>query len=856
MRPLGTLDMTTNAFDTDSMRSVARNGASRSGLRLVVGGTSDVQQPAEPVCDAAVPCIALKSAVEEKGGVVLGVLTNLFKRLLPGERIEFVHQINRGVSDNRMLFQPYRLTIKVACSREKVASLKQQVAEAILTAYPGLHFETCPEQPDGPHEGGVPHVVQFALAGAVVTANPAVAKFDRQEWQQSTDSCPPKDKVREENRQVWPFPDKLANWALTAPLYEQMDLPEFLEVNIRVHGFSLNAESCEALHKTMLRVLAGNLDVFHPESPIAAYSASADLKEAAVALVRHWLRHPTGFAVDCVLRSSSPLGEVAQQRIAADVFGNRPFARVRSFDESAPLRLEQPTLAWANTPDQGIPALMPGQLQLHSLAIPRHYPVPAVTPPQTGAWLGTTVCGHRSSAVKLPAESRSRHVALFGGSGAGKSALLAQMIAEDISDPHRSCGVGLIDPHGDLYERVLAMISPERAKDVVLINTRDLARSACLNPLQGIKDDPVYAQFVVGEVMSLIDMLFETKDSSGPMTRNILRNLLLLSACMPGRHGTFLDAARILEDRDYLDYLLSKCKDRSVVDFWEQFKKTTGSDNGFVQWLPYLLSRLGPFTASPTMKRLINRPESTIDPAGAMRDRKIVLFNLSKSVLQDTECQVLGSLILMKFFGAALGRARLPEDQRAPFHLYVDEFQTFATDSVPRMFSEARKFNLCLTTANQSISQLNNRWGRSDISASILANTATKFFFRLGPSDAETLRPYFRPQFDDAAMSNLPDFHAVACMSDQNRPLPPFVLRTNLAVSDPELHVPVAELVAASERYTTSIASANKELVKLYNLSEESLGIPEQAIDPVQMAEAEHETIKEPLFRKLMSGQA
>ena len=846
--------MTTNAFDTDSKRSATRNGARRSGLRLVVGGTGNTQQSAGAVCAAAVPCIVLKSAVEEMGTVVLGVLTNLFKRLLPGERIEFVHQISRRVSGNAGLLQPYGLTIKVACASEKVETMKKQVAEAILTAYPGLHFETCPEQTDGCQESTVPHVVQFALAGAVVTAKPAIAKFGLPGWQQSADLCPPNDKYREANRQVWPFPGKLANWALTAPLYEQLDLPESLEVNIRVHGFSLNAESCEALHKTILRVLAGNLDVFHPESPIASYSASADLKEAAVTLVRHWLRHPTGFAVDCVLRSSGPLGEVAQQRIAADVFGDRPFERVCSFDESAPLRLEQPTLAWAITPDQGIPALMPGQLQLHSLAVPRHYPIPAIIPPQTGARLGTTVCGNRSSAVALPAKSRSRHVALFGATGSGKSALLTQMLAEDIADPHRSCGVGLIDPHGDLYQRVLAMIPPERAKDVVLINTSDLVRTACLNPLEGMKDDPVYAQFVVGEVMSLIDMLFETKDSSGPMTRNILRNLLLLSACMTGRHGTFLDAARMLEDRDYLDYLLSKCKDRSVVDFWEQFKKTTGSDHGFVQWLPYLLSRLGPFTASPTMKRLINRPESTIDLAGAMRDRKIVLFNLSKSVLQDTECQVLGSLILMKFFGAALGRARLPEDQRAPFHLYIDEFQTFATDSVPRMFSEARKFNLCLTTANQSISQLSNRWGRSDISAAILANTSSKFFFRLGPSDTEMLRPYFRPQFEDAAMSTLPDFHAVACMSDHNRPLPPFVFRTNLAASDPELHVPAAELVAASERYTTPIATANKELVTLYNLSYESLGAPEQAADRAQEAEVELEGIKQTLFRKMTSS--
>jgi hypothetical protein len=179
----------------------------------------------------------------------------------------------------------------------------------------------------------------------------------------------------------------------------------------------------------------------------------------------------------------------------------------------------------------------------------------------------------------------------------------------------------------------------------------------------------------------------------------------------------------------------------------------------------------------------------------------------------------------MKFFSAALGRARVPAEQRAPFHLYVDEFQTFATDSMPRMFSEARKYGLCMTTANQSLGQLNNRWGRSNIAESILANTATKFLFRLGPSDMETLQPYFRPQFDAETMATLPDFHAVACMSHQNRPLPPFVLRANLAASNPDKHVPAADLLNLSRRrYTVPTDQANKELMKLYELSAESLG--------------------------------
>lgn len=847
--------MTIKTRDTDSLQPSSTNAVRHSGLHLVSSKSDNAHEPDGLAYDQAMPCVVLKSALLGKNIVATSVLTNLFKNLRSGERIEFIHRIHRTDSHNTSVSQPYILSVKVASAPEQTNDLKNKVAEALLTAYPGLYFEATGDLPDGSSENQspaevLPQVLQFAPSGVVVTAKPVDARFEQKAWQQSSTLGKLMDGKRDASQHVWPFPKELANWPLTAPLNDPMELPETVEINIRVHAFSLSDEMCEEIHKTLFRVQSGNLAVFHPDSPITSYSSSVELGASVAELMRRWLRHPSGFAVDCVVRSSSQIGEVAWRRLAADVFGERPFEMVRRFDMSEPLPLAQPTLSWACTPEQGIPALMPSQLKLHELGVSRHYPIPVVTPPQSGAVLGTTVCGRRSTKVALPSESRSRHVALFGATGSGKSSLLTQMIAEDIADLNRSCGVGLIDPHGDLYQRVLSMIPPERADDVVLVDTSDILNTACINPMEGMKDDPMHAQFLVGEIMSLIEMLFEVKDSSGPMLRANLRHLLLLSASRPGRHGTFLDVARILEDSDYSDYMLANCKDRNVVDYWRNFQKTNGNDFGFKEWKPYLMARIASFESSPIMKRLINRPDSTIDLAQAMADKKIVLFNLSKGVLQDVECQVLGSLILMKFFSAALGRARVPAEQRAPFHLYVDEFQTFATDSVTRMFSEARKYGLCLTTANQSLGQLKNSWGRSSISESILANTATKFLFRLGPSDIDTLQPYFKSQFDAESMASLPDFHAVACMSNQNSPLPPFVLRANLATTDPAKHVHAADLMELSRlKYTVPIDQANRELMKLYDLSAESLGVTEPVIKSEKHISAEDNLNSSPLQR-------
>ena len=824
------VDLSLSQFPFDAL-------VQRPGLRLVGNNGADGLRENEDLADIrALPCAELVSAIAEKTPITLSALTDLFKNLRRGERIEFVHRISRSDASKGAGSRSYWLAVKVAGLPGQEASLKNKVLEALLTAFPGFHLGASAEAPDCLEKGPLPHVLQLALSGLVVAARPTVARFEDQTVRSSPVLGRLSSDAVDRERQIWPFPGNLANWALTAPLSEPLDLPDTVEISVRMHAFSISEDECESLHKTLFRVLSGNLAIFHPESPVASYSASTDLQEPVADLIRHWLRHPSGgYAVDCVIRSSASIGEVAQRRIAADMFGKRPFEVVRSFDLSAPQSLAQPTFAWANTPDQGIPAIMPGQVQLPTLGIPRHYPEPLMAPPQVGTVLGTTVCGNRSSAVSLPSECRSRHVTLLGATGSGKSSLLKQMIAADIADPQRNCGVGLIDPHGDLVDGILAMIPPERADDVVLVDVGDMTSTACLNPLEGMRDDPILAQYVVGEIISLIDMLFETKDSSGPQKRNCLRNLLLLAASTPGRHGTLMDVLRILEDSDYCDYLLSKCKNRNVVDFWGKFRLTRSSDNGFGEWLPYLMAPIAPFTTSPIMKRLLSRPDSTIDLAQAMRDKKIVLFNLNKSVLQDTEAQVLGSLILMKFFSAALARARLPADQRPPFHLYVDEFQSFATDSVPRMFAEARKFGLCLTTANQSLGQLQNRWGRSNIAESILANTATKFLFRLGPADMDTLQAFYKPQFGEETMANLPDFHAVACMADNNRPLPPFVFRATLATPIRHDHVPAETLRELSrQRYSVPTDQANKELIELFDLSAESLAV--RAPEPPPMS--------------------
>ena len=804
----------TTAYTESSSETNACRRPGFKGLRLISSRGNTEQTSTTPADLPARPCLVLKSAFINKNIVNERELLDLFGSLRLGERLEFCHSVHRDDFGNAPADQPYRLRIRVAGPDSNIEELKERVHTVVASSFPDFHFVS----------GGtlapasLRHTAQFALAGMIATEKPAPHRF-AEDCTENAKLTRMLDAGRKAQRQTLPFPEDLPSWAFSTPFTDPLILPRATEICIRVQSFTLDPEKCETLQRTLFRIHAGNLVVFHPDSPVAEYSVATQMQESTGNLLRHWLQHPRGFVVDCVVRSSEALSDAAQKRVVSDVFGKRPFTRVRAFDDSQPQELASPEFAWAIAAGQGLPALMPAQSVLATLAVPRHYVAPSATPPSTGAWIGSTACGRRSSAVCLPFESRTRHVAVVGSTGSGKSSLFTQMMAADIADPQRRCGIGLIDPHGSLYERVLELVPANRIDDVILVDTADVLNTACINPLEGMNDDPLHANFIVSELMSLIDLLLEGQDTSGPMTRSNLRNLLLLTAGTPRRHPCILDAVRILEDKDYAEYLLSKSKDRNVVEYWRNFMKTTSSSTGYTEWAPYMMARLTPFVASPIMKRLINRPDSTIDLSQAMQDKKIVLFNLNKGVLNEVECRVLGSLILSKFFAAALGRASLPEAQRTQFHLYVDEFATFANDATPRLFSEARKFGLCLNVAFQSLSQLEKRWGRSNIATSVLANTGSKFIMRLGPADVSTMEPYFQPQFDAPEMTSLPDFHAVACMADDNRPLPPFVLKVNLAKPDAATHVPVKELQQRSmDRYTVPVEQANRELAKLFEL--------------------------------------
>lgn len=623
-----------------------------------------------------------------------------------------------------------------------------------------------------------------------------------------------------------PFAAELPSTALHCLMPESKADAFDCQVSVRMGSFLMTEEECVALNLIKRLMDFGALQCHHPDSPYTQdFSADAGLLARSSELLSTWLQHPNqGYAFDCVVRAKCQLPLSHLNLIGSNVFGDRPFSMTplphNVVDELPVFKLSD-----SAKPLDGLPALLPDLEGLAKYGVAQHFSAPAQTPPNCGgAVIGSTVCGADSSLVVIPTQDRFSHVGIFGASGSGKSTFLLNLIAQDLLDPSKP-GLALIDPHGTLYADVLQVIPKDRVNDVVLVDVTDESFVSSINPLAGMKNDKQYAHFISDEILALINVLFESKDSSGPTTRSHLKNALLLAAHVPSRACSFLDVARLFDDADYRDYLLSKCNDKKLSNVWEGFKATRG-DTGYDNWVPYLQSRISPFCESPAMRRMLNNPKPSIDLEKCVAENKIVLFNLSSATLGAVESRIFGNLMLNSIFYAAMKRGATNSNKPHAFHLFIDEAASMVATSTVRLWAEARKFGLSLTTANQSLSQLASSDSGQAIAQALLSNTATKVFFRLSPMDAGVLGPYLLPELAPTEMTRLPVFHSAVSLSAHGQILPTFVSRVNRPQPDQHLHAAETQILRSSnELHSHPYSTVVDFLANTYDLPEESFGI-------------------------------
>ena len=356
--------------------------------------------------------------------------------------------------------------------------------------------------------------------------------------------------------------------------------------------------------------------------------------------------------------------------------------------------------------------------------------------------------------VGLTAAERERHVFIIGGTGNGKTTMLQYAIAQDVQSG--KC-VAVVDPHGDMAETLLRHVPEDRIKDVIYFNPDDLAHPIGLNLLEltpGLDGDDLLREkdIVTESVVSVFRKIFSDDDTGGHRIEYILRNTIQTALYV--KNATLFTVYDLLNDPAYRKQVLKTIDDKNLQNFWKQELGKAG-DMQKVKMAAGITAKIGRFLFSASAKRILEQPHSTIN-FDEILDGKILICNFSKGLLGEDTSELFGIAVLAKIQLAALRRARFKQADRKPFYLYVDEFQNFATPSFVQMLSEARKYKLYLTMAEQTTSQQDEQQ-MVDI---ILANVGTVICFRSGnPDDERLMLPLFKPYIEEGEIASLPSYN-------------------------------------------------------------------------------------------------
>jgi len=386
-------------------------------------------------------------------------------------------------------------------------------------------------------------------------------------------------------------------------------------------------------------------------------------------------------------------------------------------------------------------------------------------------------------------EDRRKHLYIVGKTGTGKSTMIANMA---INDMRNGEGVAVIDPHGDLTNVLLDFIPSHRINDVAYLDPSDAEHPFHLNPLE--VENVAQREIVASGIVSIFYKLYA--HSWGPRLEYILRNTILTLLYVP--QSTLLQVPELLTNDVFRKKTVEKLSDHVLRNFWiNEFGKMSPQLRS--EAISPILNKVGQFLSSQTIRNIVGHPKSTIHLETMMNEGKIVLMNLSQGKLGEDNSALLGAMMITKIQLSAMGRVYQTEEERRDFYLYVDEFQNFATSSFVKILSEARKYRLNLTLANQYIGQI-----EEEVQDAIFGNAGSIVSFGVGATDARPLAREFGLKYKEEELVGLGNYQIVLKLSINNHTSPPFSATT---LPLPRSHNQNREKVIRSsrERFTKKI---------------------------------------------------
>ena len=452
---------------------------------------------------------------------------------------------------------------------------------------------------------------------------------------------------------------------------------------------------------------------------------------------------------------------------------------------------------------------------------------------EEGIFLGLNRHRGIDTDVYMPSEDRMRHFYCVGQTGTGKTTLLKNMIIQDIMNGE---GVCYIDPHGTDIEDILNVIPENRIQDVIYFDPSDTDRPMGLNMLEY---DPMYPEqksFVINELLSIFNKLFDMKVAGGPMFEQYFRNATSLVIDDPESGNTLLDVSRVLADQKFRELKLSRCKNPIVVQFWRDIAAKAGGESSLANMVPYITNKFDVFLSNEIMRLIVSQEKSAFNFRNIMDEKKILLVNLAKGRLGDINSHLIGLILVGKILMAALSRVDAVDKRPPDFYLYIDEFQNITTDSISAILSEARKYRLGLNIAHQFIAQLDD-----DIKNAVFGNVGSMATFRVGAEDAEFLESQFAPTFTPADIMKIPNHNAYVKMLVDGFPTKPFNIESQCPpVGSTEVGARVKQY--SRDTYGRDRVELDKKIMEKYNKTTPTSSSPTEKRTTVSKAQVPTQT--------------
>jgi len=426
---------------------------------------------------------------------------------------------------------------------------------------------------------------------------------------------------------------------------------------------------------------------------------------------------------------------------------------------------------------------------------PSNIPIEGMNDPEEVSLFGLSNFRGRHLKFGIQRRDRGRHLYIIGQTGAGKSFLLQLLTLSDI---YHDVGFAIVDPHGDYATDIMKYIPEHRLNDVVYMNPADREFPLAFNPME--VSDPAMKDHISSELVGVLRRMFE---SWGPRLEYILRYTILALLDYP--EATMLDITRMLNEKDFRKKVIRDIQDPIVKSFWVT-EFASWNDKFASEAVAPVLNKVGAFVANPLVRNIVGQKKSAFNIRQIMDEGKILLVNLSRGQVGEDNAAILGALMVTKIQLAAMSRADVPLDQRRPFYLYVDEFQNFATDSFAVILSEARKYGLNLTVANQYVSQM-----PEVVRDAVFGNVGTMISFRVGPGDATVLGKYYEPVFEAIDLTKLHNQNIFISMIIDGEKAPPFSAST-LRMPDPENDLTPQIIALTRQRYASTRVEVDADI--------------------------------------------